>query len=91
MSNTVEELQTRIKEIESSITEEMSKEELYDKLVIAYHHLKDIIELQAPDVPLTVDKGLEAALNDSEEALAEASNKASGLQVKLDAILKIMQ
>lgn len=93
--NQIETLTTQIAALEQEASQldegtDDYYEQLYKLLSVAYFAAKDIIELQAPDVPLTVDKGLEAALNDAEEALAEAKKVIIEQQSKIVAILKIV-
>ncbi len=93
--NKITELKEQIVTLEQQASEmdegaEDYYEQLYKLLSVAYFATKDIIELQAPNVPLTVDKALEAALNDSEEALVKAKKIIAEQQSKIVAILKIV-
>ncbi len=63
----ISQLLVEVASIEASITEDMSKEVLYDSLVIAYTHLKDVIALQQGNIPLVKDNASEVALRDSQE------------------------
>ena len=93
--NQIDALKAQIQELELQAAEvdeaaDDYYEQLYKLLSVAYFHCKDIKELQAPDVPLTVDKALEARLCDSEEALAEAKKVIIEQQSKLVKILEII-
>ena len=81
---TIEKLQTKITDIENSVNEDMSKEELYDKLIIAYQLQKDIIVLQQGNIPIKEDKALEVRLRESDEALNKLRGDYALLETKLD-------
>ena len=81
---TNEKLQTKITDIENSVNEDMPKEELYDKLIIAYQLQKDIIVLQQGNIPIKEDKALEVRLRESDEALNKLRGNYALLETKLD-------
>ena len=70
--NRIDELKQQIATIESQVTPSMSKEDMYDLLVVAYNHLKDIIALTQGNIPIKDDRALEVPLRDAEDALANA-------------------
>lgn len=52
----IDSLKKQIEDIETSISEDATTEELYNSLVKAYYHAKDIIELQDAEIlDLTAD------------------------------------
>ena len=71
----IAELLTKVTGIESSINPEATKEELYDTLVIAYNHLKDVIVLQQDLVPVIEDKVPEAKLRNAEDTIAKLTEE----------------
>ena len=79
----IEQLQAKVQELEESVDESWSKEDLYDVLVEAYMHLKDIIVLQQDLVPVVEDKGSETTLRDAQDQLAEALGKQGRLEATL--------
>ena len=72
------EIKQRIAEIESTVNANMSKEDLYDKLIVAYNLYKDLVVLLedpslAPDTSLETIEELRkdvSALKASNEVLA---------------------
>ena len=71
----INELLAKVTDIESSINPEATKEELYDTLVIAYNHLKDVIVLQQDLVPVIEDKVPEAKLRDAEDTITKLTEE----------------
>ena len=61
----------------------MSTEELYDKLVVAYMHLKDVTILQQGLVPVKEDNALEAQLHAAEDTIAEQAIAIKNLETEL--------
>lgn len=91
----IEKLQSQISALETEAAEldeaaEDYYEQLYKLLSVAYFATKDIIELQAPDVPLTVDQGLEAKLRDSEDANEKLRSENEYLNGSIDRIREII-
>ena len=84
---TIKELTNKVTEIEASVNEDMSKEELYDQLVIAYHHLKDIIVLQQGNIPIKEDNALEVPLRDAQDALSKLRSDYAILETNNDILV----
>jgi len=63
----IDELQQQVAAIEAQVVPGMTKDEMYDLLVVAYNALKDIIVLQQGNLPVDKDTALEDTLRDSQE------------------------
>ena len=92
----IEKLQAQISTLETEAAEldeasENYYEQLYKLLSVAYFAAKDIIELQAPDVPLTIDQGLEAKLRDAEDTNKKLATENEYLNGSLDRIREIIR
>jgi len=81
----INELKQQIATIESQVKPGMSKEDMYDLLVVAYNHHKDILALQQQDLPLKPTKDLAIALSNTEEKLANAIAENGRLTDTIDA------
>ena len=66
----INELKQQVTAIEATASDTMPKDELYDLLVVAYNHLKDIIVLQDGNIPLVKDNATETALRDAKATIA---------------------
>jgi len=80
----IKELMNKVTSIENSVNEEMSKEDLYDKLIIAYQALKDIIVLQQGNILIKGDNPLEAPLRDAQDNLQKLRSDYAILETQLD-------
>ena len=92
--NQIDKLQSQIAalELQASELDESAAdyyEQLYRLLSTAFFHAKDIIALQAPDVPLTVDKTLEASLLDANDVIKAQTIRLTILDDKLDEIREL--
>ena len=69
--NKIEDLKQQITEIENQAgdIDPTDYEALYKLLAVAYFAAKDIIELQDGNVPVAIDKDVEAKLGDAEGTL----------------------
>ena len=86
----IDELLSKVDELESSVNTDWNKEDLYDVLVVAYSHLKDIIVLQQDLVPIVEDKASEAALNDQLATyIAENGRLKDRIAVQDDELFKL--
>ena len=91
----VEQLKQQIQELEESVDESWSKEDLYDILVQAYYHAKDIIQIIEDRVDLIDDS---VAIKEAEtqdhitelnNMLADATAEKEAAQQQLNEVLEL--
>ena len=81
----VEQLKQQIQELEESVDESWSKEDLYDVLVQAYYHSKDIIQIIEARVEL-IDDSVAIKEAETQDHITELNNMlASAVKASADA------
>lgn len=86
-------LKNKITEIENSITEDMSKEDIYDQLIIAYSLQKDVIaSKEDPTIEIkddnsdTIITGLKTQLKNAEEKIQQLDLANEKLFIEVEAL-----
>lgn len=95
MSNLIPKIKADIKAIEDTVDVDMSKEEVYDKLIKAYNLHKDIIALYE-DSEMEIDTStnpeeievLEARLRDADDIIFTARTTIANMQTEQDILIE---